>query len=232
MSKDRTRRELLISATYNKWMRLGLSTNPANRALAEKGVDTAYELAGLAAPKKLWYDSPTALTKDITTLVSTTDSVQHCVVVLRTELVKTRLAASSLSDSIQNRLDFINPLFWVPLRHRIWSLVWHRIWEHHHKLSYNFDDPAPYEFLGLVGEDISELRGVIQILEHSGGWFPFNKYAFLVDRPQRISLDSKERLHSSGGPAVEWRDGTFYHFKHGNVWRPSPLEQLAMVIPD
>lgn len=43
----------------DKWVKIGLSTQPANRAEAEAGVKKAYELAGLNPPKHIyWADSP------------------------------------------------------------------------------------------------------------------------------------------------------------------------------
>lgn len=43
----------------NKWLAYGLSTDPADRALAEQGVEMAYKAAGLTPPKNiLWVDGP------------------------------------------------------------------------------------------------------------------------------------------------------------------------------
>ena len=44
----------------DKWTRIGLSTEPANRPEAEAGVVEAYRVAGLAAPKIVWCTSPLA----------------------------------------------------------------------------------------------------------------------------------------------------------------------------
>ena len=42
-----------------KWTRIGLCTDPANRPEAEKGVEEAYRIAGLSLPKRIvWCGSP------------------------------------------------------------------------------------------------------------------------------------------------------------------------------
>src|SRR3990167_2501349 len=45
----------------DEWLAVGLSTVPANRAEAERGVRLAYNVAGLEAPSlMIWVDSPIA----------------------------------------------------------------------------------------------------------------------------------------------------------------------------
>src|SRR3990167_6064314 len=48
----------LLSVYRDKWLAIGLSTDPANRAEAERGVWLAYELARLEKPKVVWCLSP------------------------------------------------------------------------------------------------------------------------------------------------------------------------------
>ena len=42
----------------DKWMAIGLETKPANRELAELGIERAYSVAGLKKPKIVWCLSP------------------------------------------------------------------------------------------------------------------------------------------------------------------------------
>ena len=42
-----------------KWTKIGLSTEPADRPRAEAGINLAYKIAGQSGPKKIvWCDSP------------------------------------------------------------------------------------------------------------------------------------------------------------------------------
>ncbi len=56
--------EARIPVIRDKWIELGLSTEPANREEAEKGVNLAYELSGLEPPREIvWCESPFQATK-------------------------------------------------------------------------------------------------------------------------------------------------------------------------
>ncbi len=51
----------LLPEQRDKWIRLGLSTQPAKRPEAERGVRLAYQAAGLESPRFIiWVDSPYA----------------------------------------------------------------------------------------------------------------------------------------------------------------------------
>ncbi len=51
--------ERLLPEIRDEWKQIALSTEPANRELAEKGVDLAYQAAGLKPPEtKIWFRSP------------------------------------------------------------------------------------------------------------------------------------------------------------------------------
>lgn len=53
--------EALMEVYRDKWLKIGLCTEPANRPLAEEGMRLAYKCAGLEPPKQiLWADSPLA----------------------------------------------------------------------------------------------------------------------------------------------------------------------------
>ena len=61
LNKLTPEQEALLPQQRDKWIRLGLSTEPANRVEAEQGVRQAYEAAGLPAPQfMIWVDSPYA----------------------------------------------------------------------------------------------------------------------------------------------------------------------------
>lgn len=48
----------LFPEFIKKWTDIGLSTNPADRERAERGVVKSYEIAGLKPPKIVWCGSP------------------------------------------------------------------------------------------------------------------------------------------------------------------------------
>ena len=51
----------LLADVRDEWLKVGLSTEPADRAAAEAGVREAYSRAGLEPPARVvWLDSPLA----------------------------------------------------------------------------------------------------------------------------------------------------------------------------
>lgn len=51
--------EAQLEVYAEKWRKIGLSTEPANRAEAEKGVRLAYTYSGYDSPKEfIWFESP------------------------------------------------------------------------------------------------------------------------------------------------------------------------------
>ena len=57
--------EAAIPAHHDEWLRVGLSTDRADRPRAEAGVAAAYRAAGLEPPRLvLWLDSPLAAAMD------------------------------------------------------------------------------------------------------------------------------------------------------------------------
>jgi len=53
--------EALFPVYVDRWKKIGLCTDPANRPEAEDGIRKAYAVANLKEPKILWYDSPLAM---------------------------------------------------------------------------------------------------------------------------------------------------------------------------
>ena len=73
-----------------KWKNIGLSTLPANRALAEEGIKEAYKIAGKKPPIIVWCGSPmsNALTRGIVQKLS--------------EEQKKEIAGPSVRDSVRD----------------------------------------------------------------------------------------------------------------------------------
>ena len=71
--------------------------------------------------------------------------------------------------------------------------------------------------IGWVFEQQSQeaLECLNQLFEQSGWIFPFEKVCVVCDRPTKLSLDSQDRLHAEGEPAIQfadgWHTGYYYH---------------------
>src|SRR3990167_4596459 len=127
----------LLSVYRDKWLAIGLSTDPANRAEAERGVWLAYELARLEKPKVVWCLSPLsagltryALLKiDKLEPASVRDSVRDSV----GDSVRASVRASvgdsvwaSVWDSVR---DFVGDSVRASVRASVGDSVWASVWD-------------------------------------------------------------------------------------------------------
>jgi hypothetical protein len=56
--------------------------------------------------------------------------------------------------------------------------------------------------------------------------FAFEKICLLCDRPIKLSIDSEERLHAQGQPAIEFADGFFRKYVYQGVEIPEKYGRL------
>ncbi|MEO1186312.1 MAG: DUF6745 domain-containing protein, partial [Cyanobacteria bacterium J06636_27] len=54
-----------------------------------------------------------------------------------------------------------------------------------------------------------------QLFENCGWFIPFEDVCIVCDRPSKFSLDSENRLHSEGEPAIQFADGYGLYYYHG-----------------
>ena len=147
-----------LSEYADKWKNIGLSTEPAERAMAEDGIRLAYRLAGLPEPKKIiWCSSPMAgaITKAILTDTgaSVGDSLWDSVDASVWNAVRASVGASvwtsvwnsvraSLRDSVWNSAwDSVGDSVRASLRDSVWdsvrasvmasvrTSVWNSVWD-------------------------------------------------------------------------------------------------------
>lgn len=159
----------------DKWLKIGLSTDPGNEADAEKLVDAAYEVAGLKAPKdKIWRDSPWGGAK-VAAILSKVESVPK-------DLIEreAKLEASEIRSQLNQCGYGQHDAHWLGF--------------------YNF-------FLEVMDLKVCErLKPLMDLANHIGWWWPFDKAAVLTRKPQVLNMQN-QRLHCDGGPAMKYADG-------------------------
>lgn len=71
--------------------------------------------------------------------------------------------------------------------------------------------------LGLYQDkiDVRQWNIVRSLIKECGWIFPFEKHAIVCGRPVKISLDSQNRLHAEGTPAIQFADGYGIYYHHG-----------------
>ena len=165
LTKDQ---EARMAEFRDKWIAIGLSTEPADRKRAEEGVKLAYAAGGLEPPKEIyWVESPFAGLKK----------------------------AAELSGDASDELSQL------------------------YRCGYGQHDASWlsfYDFFGeVLGIDVSKMKGLMEIGQSCGWWWPFDDVCVLADRAEELKLDDRGRLHNITGPAMKFRDGFAIYAIHG-----------------
>ena len=92
----------------DKWLAIGLSTQKADRKMAETGITKAYKIAGLKRPKIVWTLSP--LSSGLT---------RYCVF----EILKNKSAI--VWDSVRDSVGAsVRDSVWASVGDSVWASVW------------------------------------------------------------------------------------------------------------
>ena len=66
-----------------------------------------------------------------------------------------------------------------------------------------------------LGATTPAREAMIRLAETCGWWWPYRGAAILSERPGRLQLDARTRLHADDGPAIEYPDGWGVYAWHG-----------------
>src|SRR3990167_539467 len=174
----------------DEWLAVGLSTVPANRAEAERGVRLAYNVAGLEAPSlMIWVDSPIA----------------GCVAA----------AMQAWAQVGAQVWDRVGTQVWdqvgTQVRDQVWAQVGRAVYGQH-------DAGWLSVYSTLARENIAgceRLVGIMTVARAAGWWWPFERAVILTERPCRLRRDGRGRLHSTDGAAIQYPDGWGVWAWHG-----------------
>ena len=61
------------------------------------------------------------------------------------------------------------------------------------------------EVVGIT--DVEKLRPIMRVAESCGWWIPYREVCVLQDRPERVLLNDRGRIHCEDGPAISYRSG-------------------------
>ena len=210
----------------DRWLKIGLSTQPADRPEAERGIIEAYRIAGLAAPKIVWCGSPLSqgltraniLAGDFAKLVGETvgDSVRASVGASVRDLVVASVWAS-VGDSVRASVgDSVWASVWASVRDSVGDSVGDSVVDSVYG-QHDIDWLAFYEYFadqGLYGET-KKLAGLWRVAKSAGWWLPHEKICWVSERHNILRRDDRGRLHCETGPALAYPDGLAVHAWHG-----------------
>ena len=222
--------EALIPVYMEKWRAIAVSTERINRNKAAEAIKAAYAEDSHPPPNILFFDSPyAAFLKAIALL-----GKERCLNL--GEIVRMHLD-SQIEEHISRELRrIIGAQLWVPLsllennlERQLWNQIQSQLDSPQRKsmarqfFSY-FQPDTWYCSSSLFDFCISVLNGecdpreweIFQSLIKECGWiFAFEKTCLVCDRPSILYLDSENRLHAEGYPAIEFEDGYKLYAYHG-----------------
>jgi len=186
----------------DKWLEIGLNTDPCNFEASIAAAQEAYRAAELEPPK--WYvlaDSPMHAAKFAVLLkrlwfghgnTSADETFGGRDSEQLQQYLEDELAKQSVVDSISDK--------------EINEAISQQIYGAHEAGWLSF-----YDFMGieLEIEECSKLNGLIELAKNCGWWSPYSHVAIFQHRHTEVNLigDETKVLHKDGGPAVLYRDG-------------------------
>lgn len=208
----------LVPVYREKWKALALSTEPIEYQKASLAVEAAYTEINERTPEIVFFSSPYAARKyftqrRITKLQSNQRRLQLGVYLQsRPEGLLRRYILKQLEFSL--RIDQA-----MEREEQIWSQLGRALSRDD---CINPDTWASQgswlDFCISVLNCAHDPKGwsVFQSLMFSCGWlFPFKNICLVCDRPIKLSLDRKQRLHAVGEPAIQFADGYSVYSQHG-----------------
>jgi len=210
----------------DEWLAVGLSTVPANRAEAERGVRLAYNVAGLEAPSlMIWVDSPIAGCVGAAMQVGAQVGAQVWAQVgaqVGAQVwaqVRDQVWAQ-VGDQVWAQVRAqVRDQVWAQVRDQVWAQVGAQVWAQVRDAAYGQHDAGWLSFYAAVAREsihgCERLVGLMTIARSAGWWWPFERAVILTERPCRLRRDGRGRLHSTDGAAIQYPDGWGVWAWHG-----------------
>lgn len=165
-----------------KWTKIGLSTEEVDMPLAIEAIKKAYKYAGLKKGPSIFlgpFDNPVECAK--------------------LQVMFKRLPANTELKDLRS--------FQIPEGTEFTA---DEIYEAIEDQVYGFGEAGwlgYYDFIlnEFAVNELDALDGLNEVAEQVGWWAPYDKVAFIQNRPLEIHLNSKGELHNENGPAIKWR---------------------------
>ncbi len=222
-----------LSIYAQKWLKIGLSTDPCNVPQTEKCINQAYKNVGLEPPKKYkLFDSPLSCAEyqvefDLFNLSDPLKFKITSPVWGKIHYQVHHQVDDQVWDYIYDQVEFcirVQVSTYFPSRFPVWHQVrnqvrdqvnkqvghpvFTQVWDQEHG---NYQAPwwGYYEFClkELKLDCVKPLIPLINLAKYCGWWAPYKDICLIQHRPKEIHLDQEKQLHKEGGPALSYRDG-------------------------
>ncbi len=230
--------EAKLPAYAQKWLDIGLSTEPCNVTQTKRWINRAYKQAGLEPPKEYkLFDSPLSCAQyqlEVNLSNQVKDHTKTQILDPLRDQVHDQVCSqvwSQVWDQVSDRVRIqVRSQVWNSVWGQVYDQVWKQVWtqvsnQTHYQLYGNHDA----HWLGLYDFLLKELKldcvrhwtPLINLAKHCGWWRPYKEVCLIQHRPKEIHFNSQKQLHKDGGPALSYRDGF-------SLWRLNGVETEEM----
>jgi len=222
----------------DKWTKIGLCTEPADRKMAEKGIKEAYKIAGLKAPRIVWCGSPMsmALTRAIICEKfpkiqgkNKIDSVRASVRASVGDSVGASVRASVRASVGASVRDSVRASVWDSVGDSVGDSVWDSVRDSVRDSVGDSVGDSGYgqqdaNWLGFydyfyneckLKKETEKLKGLWMIAKSANWFLPHEKICWISERPCELYKDDSGRLHNTKGMALKYPDGWGIYSYHG-----------------
>ena len=183
-----------------RWLKIGLSTEPLDRDAASAAIDEVYVCAGKKPPEiKIFLNSPLAGA------------------VGAAFLKELKISGNQVWNQVRNQVwEQVGDQVWNQVRNQVWEQVGEQVGDQVrnqvNKAGYGSHDAgwlAFYDFFKTETnlECCKKITGLINAAMNCGWFWPFENAVIITERPRKITLDDQKRLHCENGLAIEYPDG-------------------------
>lgn len=234
--------EAILPIVRDEWYAHGLSTEPADRPEAERGIRMVYEHAKEALPKLfLWASSPLAGAYSVTALVDNKfgiDSIAYALPDGAQVHGELHMNDADTDDKIQVTLTMSEDwpgdtrTYTAKVKKQdAYNHIGRRIGGQFWAGYYAYFDAM--NRLGL--EPLDAIEGQIIVAKSANWWWALDIATVIVDRPDRsVSMDDQGRLHHDDDAVIKYRDddGKFWGIYAHHGVRIPPGKEFIFTDPD
>ena len=207
----------------DKWTKIGLCTDPADRPAAEAAIREIYRLGGKKPPARIvWCGSP--LSMGVTrAIILDKKLVERIAAAARAAKIDADPGDSvwdsvgaSVRDSVR---DSVGASVWASVWDSVGASVWDSVgygtavWGQHEAGACAF-----YDFFRTVNGlavETDRFQGISNFAKSAGWAIPHSNICWVSERHNILVRDERGRLHNAGGPACAFPDGWAIYAWHG-----------------
>jgi len=199
-----------IEAHLDKWIKIGLSTDPIDEAELEKAIKLCYRIAELDPPSEIIrFGNPQSMLEEAAEIDerSFKDQVWNQI---------WNQVEYQIENQIRHQVGYqIRNKIWNRVGNKIWNKIWNQVGNQicfgqhdaHWLALYTFFDHLPI---------IRKLDGLVAMTKNSGWWIPYKDKILVSEKPSKLI----------------WRDEKCIHIEFADGWtvsKLSPIERLSLV---